>query len=478
MISFWHIIKESKEKEKMLHLLSLNRKRVILFVCSLAYFIANLDTTIVNVALPAIAQDFGITLISTRNVLIIFSFAYGVSIPIGCFLSDKYGVKKIFIAAAVVFGISSLMCALSPNIITLEMMRGIQGMSAAFFTPVARSIVIKYSTKETIVNNMANVLSVGLVAQTIGPFVGGMITAHFNWKWVFFINIPICAFAIVLGYIFLKNIKEEKTGKFDVFSFVSLTLAISSFLYLCGYVSVWVIDYRRIIVILLILITAVSAYYFYSKKKPINIINTSLFRDKIFRDSIFISIVTRHGLSAMSFVFVIILSISYGFSDERIGNILLFYGLGIWVSKFLIPILSKYVKIQKLIFYASVSIFLSILGIAFLTYFKSVFFFILVLTICGLSSSLYYGYLNGLTLQRIDKSDSSQASTIISLVVYVCQSSSISIFNIFFMSAKTFTSFQPLRIIISIALLSLFILVGIILMKRNKEFMNYNDGEN
>ncbi|MEI6056136.1 MAG: MFS transporter, partial [Lentisphaerota bacterium] len=401
----------------MPHLLSFRRKRVILFVCSLAYFIANLDTTIVNVALPAIAQDFGITLISTRNVLILFSFIYGVSIPIGCFLSDKYGVKKIFIAAAFVFGISSLLCALSTSILMLEIMRGVQGMSAAFFTPVARSIVIKYSTRETIVNNMANVLSVGLVAQTIGPFVGGMITAHFNWKWVFFINVPICLFAIVLGYIFLKNIKEEKIGRFDIFSFLSLTIAISSFLYLCGYVSVWVIDYKRIIIITAILLASALSYYLYSRKKPVNIINTSLFKDKIFRDSILMSIITRHGLSAMSFVFVLILSICYGFSDERIGNILLFYGLGIWVSKFLIPVLSKYVKIQKLIYYASICIFVSILGVAFLTYYKCVILFIVILMFCGLSSSLYYGYLNGLTLQRIDKSDSSQASTIISLIV-------------------------------------------------------------
>lgn len=461
----------------MPHLLSFRRKRVILFVCSLAYFIANLDTTIVNVALPSIAQDFGITLISTRNVLILFSFIYGVSIPIGCFLSDKYGVKKIFIAAAFVFGISSLLCALSTSILMLEIMRGVQGMSAAFFTPVARSIVIKYSTRETIVNNMANVLSVGLVAQTIGPFVGGMITAHFNWKWVFFINVPICFFAIILGYLFLKNIKEEKIGCFDIFSFLSLTIAISSFLYLCNYVSVWVIDYKRIIIISAILLASALTYYLYSRKKPVNIINTSLFKDKIFRDSILMSIITRHGLSAMSFVFVLILSICYGFSDERIGNILLFYGLGIWVSKFLIPVLSKYIKIQKLIYYASICIFVSILGVAFLTYYKSVILFIVILMLCGLSSSLYYGYLNGLTLQRIDKSDSSQASTIISLIVYVCQSSSISIFNIFFMSAKSFTLSQPLRIIISVLLMSLIIFIGIVIMKRNKEFMNYDENE-
>lgn len=457
--------------------LSFKRRKVILFVCSLAYFIANLDTTIVNVALPAIAQDYGITLISTRNVLIIFSFMYGISIPIGSYLSDKFGVKRIFIAAAIVFGFSSLMCGLSRNIMMLEIMRGIQGMSAAFFTPVARSIIIRYSTKETIVNNMANVMSVGLLAQTIGPFVGGMITAHSSWKWVFFVNVPFCIFAIVLAFIYLKNIKEEKVGKLDIFSFVSITLAISSFLYICEYVAAWNFDKVKVFIIIVILIASSLAYYFYSKKKPVNIINTALFRDRIFRDSIIISIITRHGLSAMSFVFVIILSHAYGFSDERIGNILLFYGLGIWLSKFLIPVLTKYVKIQKLIYYSSMSIFVWLMLITALTYFKYVPLFILSLTFLGLSSSLYYGYLNGLALQRIDKSDSSQGSTIMSLVIYICQSSSISIFSIFFILSNDITNSQSFRIIISVLLMSMFVLAAIIFMNRNKEFMNYEDKE-
>jgi MFS family permease len=461
----------------MSEMFSLKRKRVILFVCSLAYFIANLDTTIVNVALPAIAQDYGITLISTRNVLIIFSFMYGISIPIGSYLSDKFGVKRIFIIAAVVFGLSSLMCGLSRNIMMLEIMRAVQGVSAAFFTPVARSIIIKYSTKETIVNNMANVMSVGLLAQTIGPFVGGMITAHSSWKWVFFVNVPFCIFAIVLAVIYLKNIKEEKVGKLDIFSFVSITLAISSFLYICEYVAAWNIDAVKITVVVLILAVSSVGYYLYSKRKPVNIINTALFRDKIFRDSTIISIITRHGLSAMSFVFVIILSHAYGFSDEKIGNILLFYGLGIWLSKFLIPVLTKYIKIQKLIYYASISIFCWLLVIAALTYFKFVPLFIVSLTLLGLSSSLYYGYLNGLGLQRIDKSDSSQGSTILSLVIYICQSSSVSIFSIFFILSKDFTDSQVFRLIISVLLMSMFVLAAIIFMNRNKAFMNYKDDE-
>ncbi len=462
----------------MPYLLSLERKRVILFICSLAYFIASLDTTIVNVALPAIAKDFGVTFIATRNIPIVFNFLYGISIPIGCYLADKLGIKIVFISAAVVFGLSSLLCGLSHNLFTLEIVRGIQGMSAAFFTPVARSIVIRYSSKETIVNNMANVFTIGLLAQTIGPFAGGMITAHLNWKWVFFINVPICVFVIILGFYYLKNIKEEKTGAFDFLSFAGITLALTSFLYICNYITAWNIDYRKIIVLILVCLSASTFYYLYSKKKPLNIINTNLFKDKIFRSSIIISVITRQGLSGMTFVYVMILSLVYGFADERIGNIILFYGLGIWISKFLIPILSRYFKIQRLIYYSAVSIFFCVLSIAFLVHFKSPVLFIIVLTICGASASLFYGYLNGMPLQRIEKSDSSQASTIMSLVINVSQSSSISIFNIFFMSAGAITVFAANKIIISVLLMSMVLIFAIIMMRCNKDFMNYEEPRN
>ncbi|HBM17121.1 MAG TPA: hypothetical protein DD381_12370 [Lentisphaeria bacterium] len=456
-------------------MISFSRKRIILFICSLAYFIASLDTTIVNVALPAIAKDYSITLISTRNIPIVFNFVYGISIPIGCYLSDKFGVKIIFILAALLFGLSSLLCGFSSNLLTLEILRGLQGLSAAFFTPVARSIVIKYSSKETIVNNMANVFTIGLLAQTIGPFAGGMITAHLSWKWVFLINIPICMLVIVLGYIYLKNIKEEKTGGFDYFAFASITIALTSFLFICDYIADWDIEAVKIFIAIVLCFGAAYVYYKYSKKKPLNIINTKLFKDKIFRSSILISIAVRQGLSGMTFVYVMILSLVYGFKAEQIGNIILFFGLGVWTSKFLIPILNKYIKIQKLIYWSAVSIFCCVLAIAFLVHFKSSVLFIIVLTICGASASLFYGYLNGMPLQRIEKSDSSHASTIMSLVINVSQSSSISIFNIFFMSAGIMTAVTANKIFVSVIIMSLIIFSAILMMKFNKDFMNYEE---
>lgn len=206
---------------------------LILILLALAQFMVVLDVSIVNVALPAIERAFHMSQTSLQWIVTAYTLFFGGFLLLGGRAADLFGRRRMFMIGTTMFGIASLLDGVSQSGGMLITLRAIQGLSAAFMSPAALSIVL-VTYREGHERNVA--LSVwGAVASggaAAGVLLGGIITQYLGWRWNFFINVPIAAGVIIASWNLLPaHESEEKHNNLDVPGAVSITAALMLLVY-------------------------------------------------------------------------------------------------------------------------------------------------------------------------------------------------------------------------------------------------------
>src|ERR671924_988275 len=176
-----------------------NRKWWTLAAVAVGLFMIMLDNTVVNVALPSIRKDLGIGISELEWVVNAYALTFGVLLLSGGKLADLLGRRAIFIAGLVIFTGASLWCGLAGSAASLIAARTVQGIGAALMNPATLSIITATFPARQRGTAIGIWAGVSALALAFGPLVGGLLTEHVNWNWIFFINVPIGALAIVVG---------------------------------------------------------------------------------------------------------------------------------------------------------------------------------------------------------------------------------------------------------------------------------------
>lgn len=172
--------------------------RVVLFTTVLGSGLALLDGTIVNVALPTIGRDLGADLVGLQWVISAYALTLAALILLGGSLGDRFGRRRAYIWGVTGFGVASVLCALSPNIQILVGVRAVQGVAAALLTPGSLAILqssFHPADRMRAIGTWTGSLG---IATASGPLVGGWLVGY-DWRWVFWVNVPLCAVVIVLA---------------------------------------------------------------------------------------------------------------------------------------------------------------------------------------------------------------------------------------------------------------------------------------
>ncbi|HEU5195504.1 MAG TPA: DHA2 family efflux MFS transporter permease subunit, partial [Methylomirabilota bacterium] len=189
------------------------RKWFTLGAVSFGLFMIMLDNTVVNVALPAIARDLHIGLSELEWVVTGYALTFAALMLSGGKLADRYGRRRLFVLGIIVFTAASLACGLATDGSTLIAARIVQGVGAALMSPATLSIIS--ATFPPRQRGMAIGIWAGVsaLALAIGPLVGGLITEHASWNWIFFINVPIGIAAIVASYLFIDESRDTRADQ-------------------------------------------------------------------------------------------------------------------------------------------------------------------------------------------------------------------------------------------------------------------------
>jgi DHA2 family multidrug resistance protein len=167
---------------------------------ALATFMNVLDTSIANVSLPSIGGDLGVSTTQVTWVITSFGVANAISVPLTGWLSQRFGAVRLFVSSIVLFTIASLLCGLAGSLQELILFRVIQGAVAGPMIPLSQALLLSSYPKSKAGTALAIWAMTTLVAPVMGPLLGGWITDNISWPWIFYINIPVGAFAAVVTF--------------------------------------------------------------------------------------------------------------------------------------------------------------------------------------------------------------------------------------------------------------------------------------
>lgn len=184
-----------------------------------AFFMENLDGTVIVTAIPQMADSFGVDPVDLSIGVSAYILALAVLIPASGWLTDRFGARPVFASAIVVFSLASILCGLSQTLPEFVGARVLQGFGGAMMVPVGRLVVLRNAKKSEIITAIATITWPGLAAPVLGPPLGGFITTYFSWHWIFFLNIPlgIAAFIVALR---LVPQGERQDRPFDWLGFI------------------------------------------------------------------------------------------------------------------------------------------------------------------------------------------------------------------------------------------------------------------
>jgi DHA2 family multidrug resistance protein len=302
---------------------------VIAFTVMLATFMLVLDTSIANVALPHIAGNLSATVDESTWVLTSFIVANAIVLPLAGWLSQLFGRKRLYITCVLLFTVASFLCGLAPNLTSLILFRILQGFSGGAMQPLSQSILVESFPREKRGMAMA-IYGMGVVvAPIIGPTLGGWITYNYNWRWIFFINVPTGLISIVLAGIVLhdpphllrrtslKSVHLDFIGLF----FMSLGIGALQIVLDKGERDDWFASHFIIALSAISIISLIFAVLWeLNRNQPV--VNLHLFRDRQFAMTTGLLFVVGFGLYGSTVLLPLFLQILMGYSSFRAGLVM------------------------------------------------------------------------------------------------------------------------------------------------------------
>jgi MFS family permease len=198
----------------------LNRPLAILVAG--AFFMENLDGTIIQTAVPAIGHDFGLRAVDVNPAITAYLLSVAVSVPLGGWLADRFGVRAVFGGAIALFTVASLACGLSTDIVMLCALRVLQGVGGALMVPVGRLAVLRVTHTRDLLAAVAYLTWPGLLAPVVAPALGGLLTDTVGWRWIFLVNVPIGVGLLLAGLRLVPHSALRDRRGFDLVGFALL----------------------------------------------------------------------------------------------------------------------------------------------------------------------------------------------------------------------------------------------------------------
>ncbi|MFD0999693.1 MFS transporter [Ohtaekwangia kribbensis] len=327
-----------------------SRKKIILLVACTAVLFEALDIAIINLAMPLVRADFGLDNSTVQWLQTVYILSYGGFMIVGGKLADLAGRKKIFMIGAALFLTTSLGAALSFTFEQLMMFRLVQGIGAAFVMPSALSIITHTFEEGPARSKAIGIFSAfAAIGSGTGLSVGGIIATYSGWQGVFFINVPVIAITLCIGYIYIPaDARVQQKNRADIFSAVILTLGIMLLSYFVHELMHFG-DYPVMMTAMLLCIIA-AMYIFISRnqKRKDPLIDFSIFRSALPLQGNIASVFLGAFFTSYLFILSLVLQQNMQYDTATAGLLLLpFSILSVMVGKFLIPVLVRKMPVQQ-----------------------------------------------------------------------------------------------------------------------------------
>ena len=389
-------------------------KTYLPWVVATALFMEQLDSTIVNTAIPSMAASLQVTPLSLKAVVTSYILSLAVSIPVSGWMADRYGTRRVFMPAVAIFTFASVLCGLSVSSPMLVAARLLQGFGAAMMMPVGRITIIRTFPKAELLSAMNFVIIPALIGPLLGPTVGGLIVHWMSWREIFFVNVPVGLAAIYLAHRFMPDYKGEEQRPLDLIGLVLFGTGIALLSWLLEIFGEHKIDLTSAAVLLLIACSLLAAYVWHAKDAPHPLLRLVLFRIRTFRVSVSGGFLTRLGVGGLPFLLPLLYQLGLGLPAWQSGLLMMPSAAAAMGMKFIASRLLGKFGYRQVLIVNTVLIGLTIGLYSFVQQGTPIYAIVMISLCLGFFNSLQFSSMNSIAYADVDKADSSMASTIAS----------------------------------------------------------------
>lgn len=392
--------------------------RLIALVVAVTFFMENLDATVIATALPTMASAFGVTPVDMNIGITAYILAVAIFIPLSSWVADRFGARRVFAGAIIVFTLASLLCGLSQSLEMFVFARVLQGIGGALMVPVGRLAVLRNTDKKDLVKMIAIITWPGLVAPILGPLAGGLIVTHASWPWIFYVNLPLGALALGAALWLVPDGREASVRPFDAKGFVLLAGACVALLggleWLGSQTGERLLPGLGLGLVaagLLLTVWAVHHCRHHTDPLlPLHTLSINTFRVSIYGGSLF-----RLAISALPFLLPLLFQVAFGLSPVDAGLLVLAVFAGNLAMKpFTTAIMQRYGFRNVLLVNGLIGV-VSIAACAFFTAQTPFAVIAAVLFVGGLSRSMQFTCYNSIGFADVPKPRMSEASALFSM---------------------------------------------------------------
>jgi EmrB/QacA subfamily drug resistance transporter len=389
-------------------------KRYLPWVVAIALFMEQLDSTIVNTAVPSMAASLQVTPLSLKAVVTSYILSLAVCIPVSGWMADRFGTRKIFMIAVAIFTLSSMLCGLSISVPMLVAARILQGIGAAMMMPVGRLTIVRTFPKDELLAAMNFVIIPALIGPLLGPTVGGLIVHWLSWREIFFVNVPVGLLALFMIHRYMPDYQGSEKRELDLVGLVLFGAGIALLSWLLEVFGEHQIDITSAAILFLLALSLLAAYVWHAKQLSYPLLRLTLFRVRTFRVSVAGGFITRLGIGGSPFLLPLLYQLGLGLPAWQSGLLMMPSAMAAMAMKLLTTkILRRYGYRQVLI--ANTVAIGCTLGLFSLVNPATPIALIVGLSFTqGFFNSLQFSSMNSMAYADIDAKDTSMASTMAS----------------------------------------------------------------
>jgi EmrB/QacA subfamily drug resistance transporter len=392
-----------------------------------ALLMQTLESTVMSNALPTIAHALRVDPLRLNMTMTMFLLASAVCLPVSGWMADKLGAKRVFMTSMVLFAVSSAGCGFAQNLPELIVGRIFQGVAASMMAPVGRLVLLRTTPKSELVGAMSVLTMPALIGPVIGPILGGTIVTFFNWRWIFYINLPVAIVGVALVRAFVPNVKELAVSPLDWRGIALTGLGLAGLIFGFENLGRDLLPPVQVAGLFVASALCFALYWRHARNNPHAIIDLSIFRLRTFQTGVVGGGFFRIAMGATPFLLAMLLQIGFGMSAFRAGLMTFISAAGALVMKTTAPPILRRFGFKQVLVVNGLICSGSFMLYALFRPTTPHWLIMTVLAAGGFFRSLQFTSLNGLAYAEIGQDRMSRASTTSSMVQQVVQSVGIGV---------------------------------------------------
>ncbi|CAH0351310.1 DHA2 family efflux MFS transporter permease subunit [Aquabacterium sp. CECT 9606] len=389
-------------------------KTFLPWVVATALFMEQLDSTIVNTAIPSMAVSLQVTPLSLKAVVTSYILALAVCIPMSGWVADRFGTRRVFMVAVGTFTVASVLCGLAVNAPMLVATRILQGIGAAMMMPVGRLAIIRTFPKSELLKAMNFVIIPALIGPLLGPTVGGLIVHWLSWREIFFVNVPVGLLALYLIHRHMPDYRGEAPRPLDVVGLVLFGAGTALLSWLLEVFGDHRLDATSAGVLFLLAFSLLGAYFLHARQSAFPLLRLDLFKVRTFRVSVVGGFITRLGIGGLPFLLPLLYQLGMGLPAWQSGLLMMPTALAAMGMKLVAPRVLRRFGYRRVLVSNTVMIGLTIGLYALITESTPLAAIVALSLSLGFFNSLQFSSMNSMAYADIESKDSSMASTLAS----------------------------------------------------------------